>query len=226
MNEIVIFDDGEMQLDVSIRTEDDTIWLTQKQMSILFEASTDNIGLHIKNIYKEKELDKQSTTEDFSVVQREGSRTVKRTLKHYNLDMILSVGYRVKSKRATMFRKWANTILKEYMIQGYAVNEKRMKVLQKTVQIQSKIIAGISGIETDAVLRVIDQYIAALELLDNYDHQLLQKPNGKKCLVKLTYQDFRDLIEQMEFDTAVFGVEKECCKAEGILAAVYQEVFG
>lgn len=187
MNEIVIFDDGEMQLDVSIRTEDDTIWLTQKQMSILFEASTDNIGLHIKNIYKEKELDKQSTTEDFSVVQREGSRTVKRTLKHYNLDMILSVGYRVKSKRATMFRKWANTILKEYMIQGYAVNEKRMKVLQKTVQIQSKIIAGISGIETDAVLRVIDQYIAALELLDNYDHQLLQKPNGKKCLVKLTY---------------------------------------
>lgn len=226
MNEIVIFDDGEMQLDVSIRTEDDTIWLTQKQMSILFEASTDNIGLHIKNIYKEKELDKQSTTEDFSVVQREGSRTVKRTLKHYNLDMILSVGYRVKSKRATMFRKWANTILKEYMIQGYAVNEKRMKVLQKTVQIQSKIIAGISGIETDAVLRVIDQYIAALELLDNYDHQLLQKPNGKKCLVKLTYQDFRDLIEQMEFDTAVFGVEKECGKVEGILAAVYQEVFG
>ena len=226
MNEIVIFDDGEMQLDVSIRTEYDTIWLTQKQMSILFEASTDNIGLHIKNIYKEKELDKQSTTEDFSVVQREGSRTVKRTLKHYNLDMILSVGYRVKSKRATMFRKWANTILKEYMIQGYAVNEKRMKVLQKTVQIQSKIIAGISGIETDAVLRVIDQYIAALELLDNYDHQLLQKPNGKKCLVKLTYQDCRDLIEQMEFDTAVFGVEKECCKVEGILAAVYQEVFG
>lgn len=226
MNEIVIFDDGEMQLDVSIRTEDDTIWLTQKQMSILFEASTDNIGLHIKNIYKEKELDKQSTTEDFSVVQREGSRTVKRTLKHYNLDMILSVGYRVKSKRATMFRKWANTILKEYMIQGYAVNEKRMKVLQKTVQIQSKIIAGISGIETDAVLRVIDQYIAALELLDNYDHQLLQKPNGKKCLVKLTYQDCRDLIKQMEFDTAVFGVEKECCKVEGILAAVYQEVFG
>ena len=127
MNEIVIFEDGELQLDASVRADDDTVWLTQKQMSILFEASTDNIGLHIKNIYREKELDKQSTTEDFSVVQKEGNRTVKRTLKHYNLDMILSVGYRVKSKRATIFRKWANEILKEYMIKGYTVNEKRVQ---------------------------------------------------------------------------------------------------
>lgn len=226
MNEIVSFKDGELQLDVSICADNDTVWLTQKQMGVLFEASTDNIGLHIKNIYKEKELDKQSTTEDFSVVQKEGNRTVKRTLKHYNLDMILSVGYRIKSKRATIFRKWANEILKEYMIKGYAVNEKRMHALQKTVQVQSQIIAGISGIEAEAVLKVIDQYISALEMLDSYDHQRLQKPSGKKCLVKLTYQDCCDLIKQMKFDTAVFGVEKESGKVEGILAAVYQEVFG
>ena len=182
MNETVIFEDGELQLDVSVRADDDTVWLTQKQMSILFEASTDNIGLHIKNIYREKELDKQSTAEDFSVVQKEGSRTVKRTLKHYNLDMILSVGYCVKSKRATIFRKWANEILKEYMIKGYVVNEKRVQALQKTVQVQSKIIAGISGLETEAVLKVIDQYVNALELLDNYDHQQLQNQIERNVL--------------------------------------------
>ncbi len=195
MNEIVIFKAGELQLDVSICADNDTVWLTQKQMSVLFD-----IGLHIKNIYKEKELDKQSTTEDFSVVQKERDRTVKRTLKHYNLDMILSVGYRIKSKRATIFRKWANVILKEYMIKGYIVNEKRMRTLQKTVQVQSQIIAGISGIE--AVLKVIDQYISALEMPDKYDHQRLQKPSGKKCLVS-NYQYCGDLIRQIEFNIDV-----------------------
>lgn len=177
MNEIVIFEDGELQLDVSVRADDDTVWLTQKQMSILFEASTDNIGLHIKNIYREKELDKQSTTEDFSVVQKEGNRTVKRTLKHYNLDMILSVGYRVKSKRATIFRKWANEILKEYMIKGYTVNEKRVQALQKTVQVQSKIIAGISGLETEAALILAKSQLNPYQDYVYEDHESISVPD-------------------------------------------------
>ncbi len=177
MNETVIFEDGELQLDVSVRADDDTVWLTQKQMSILFEASTDNIGLHIKNIYREKELDKQSTTEDFSVVQKEGNRTVKRTLKHYNLDMILSVGYRVKSKRATIFRKWANEILKEYMIKGYTVNEKRVQALQKTVQVQSKIIAGISGLETEAALILAKSQLNPYQDYVYEDHESISVPD-------------------------------------------------
>ena len=177
MNEIVIFEDGELQLDVSVRADDDTVWLTQKQMSILFEASTDNIGLHIKNIYREKELDKQSTTEDFSVVQKEGNRTVKRTLKHYNLDMILSVGYRVKSKRATIFRKWASEILKEYMIKGYTVNEKRVQALQKTVQVQSKIIAGISGLETEAALILAKSQLNPYQDYVYEDHESISVPD-------------------------------------------------
>ncbi len=177
MNEIVIFEDGELQLDVSVRADDDTVWLTQKQMSILFEASTDNIGLHIKNIYREKELDKQSTTEDFSVVQKEGNRTVKRTLKHYNLDMILSVGYRVKSKRATIFRKWANEILKEYMIKGYTVNEKRVQALQKTVQVQSKIIAGVSVLETEAALILAKSQLNPYQDYVYEDHESISVPD-------------------------------------------------
>lgn len=124
MNEIIKYNDGEIELSVSV--EKDTVWLSQAEISTLFETSTDNIGLHFKNIYKEKELDETSTTEDFSVVRQEGNRKVKRTIKHYSLDAIICVGYRVSSYKATKFRQWATSVLKAYITNGYAVNAQKI----------------------------------------------------------------------------------------------------
>ena len=114
-------EDGQIKLDV--RFVDETVWLTQALMAELFQTSSDNIGLHLKNIFTESELDENSTTKDFSVVRQEGSRQVKRSLKHYNLDAIISVGYRVQSRTATRFRQWATQTLKQYIIQGYTLNQ-------------------------------------------------------------------------------------------------------
>ncbi|MEG2800141.1 MAG: virulence protein RhuM/Fic/DOC family protein [Erysipelotrichaceae bacterium] len=223
---IIIYEDGELKLEVPTSLDEQTVWLTQRQMSSLFDTSKDNISLHIKNICEEGELSIMETTEDFSVVQKEGKRNVKRMLTHYNLDMILSVGYRVKSKQATMFRKWSTNIIKNYMLQGYAINERRMHILNKSIQIQSSIIANIAGIDGNDVLKVIKEYSHALELLDDYDHQCVEKPNGNASLYRLSYEECRYLIDKMSFNSDVFGVEKEKGKLNGIIAAVYQEVFG
>jgi len=128
MNNIVVYNDGELELKVSVN--DETIWLNQSQMSELFDTSADNIGLHIKNIYKERELDEASTTENFSVVRQEGNRSVKRLIKHYNLDTIISIGYRVNSKKATKFRQWATSVLKNYIQNGYAINQHKINELR------------------------------------------------------------------------------------------------
>ncbi|MFA5959300.1 MAG: RhuM family protein [Tatlockia sp.] len=124
-------EDGSFQTE--LRLESDTIWLNQKQMAELFNTSTDNIGLHIKNVYSDGELSEEATTEDYSVVRLEGKRKVNRRVKHYNLDAIISVGYRVNSKQGTQFRIWANIVIREYLLQGYALNESRLK--QQTKQI-------------------------------------------------------------------------------------------
>ncbi len=124
-NDIIVYSDGEIKLNINIKNE--TIWLSQSQMAELFECSVDNIALHLKNIYASGELDKDSTTEDFSVVQNEGNRKIQRKIKHYNLDAIISVGYRVKSKIATKFRIWATKRLKEYIIKGFTIDDKRLK---------------------------------------------------------------------------------------------------
>ncbi|MDX4038456.1 RhuM family protein [Aliarcobacter skirrowii] len=143
LSNLVVYNDGELELKVSVNSE--TIWLTQLQMSQLFDTSTDNVGLHLKNIYLEKELDENSTTEFFSVVRKEGNRLVKRELKHYNLDVIICVGYRVSSLRATKFRQWATSVLKNYIQNGYAINnhkitEQRLFALENDMQfIKSKI---------------------------------------------------------------------------------------
>ncbi len=224
-NEIIVFKDGELQLEVSFNKEENTFWLNRQQLSELFNRDVKTIGKHINNALKE-ELKNMSTVAKFAIVQKEGNRNVKRNVEFYNLDMVLSIGYRVKSDKGIVFRKWANNILNAYMMQGYAINEKRLNALNQTVQIQSNIIAGIAGIEADTVLKVIEEYTAALELLDDYDHQRIKKPNGTECINKLTYTECRKIINQMKFESDVFGVEKEDGKVEGILAAVYQEVFG
>ena len=225
--ELVKFTDNNFEINVRADIDNDTVWLTQKEMALLFEVSIDNISLHIKNILKENELD-ISSIEESSVVQIEGNRKVNRRIKIYNLDMIISVGYRVKSQRGILFRKWANKILKEYLIQGYSINQKRISALNKTIEIQNKILASSLNIEQEALVNVIEKYTKALDLLDNYDHQCLIKPKGNESIYKLTYSDCRTIIDSMKFKTtsSVFGVEKEEGKLNGILAAVYQNVFG
>lgn len=225
--ELVKFTDNNFEINVRADIDNDTVWLTQKEMALLFEVSIDNISLHIKNILKENELD-ISSIEESSVVQIEGNRKVNRRIKIYNLDMIISVGYRVKSQRGILFRKWANKILKEYLIQGYSINQKRISALNKTIEIQNKMLASSLNIEQEALVNVIEEYTKALDLLDNYDHQCLIKPKGNESIYKLTYSDCRTIIDSMKFKTtsSVFGVEKEEGKLNGILAAVYQSVFG
>lgn len=224
---LVKFVDNDFELDVRADKENDTVWLSQKEMAYLFNVSTDNIGLHIKNILKDRELD-FSTTEDSSVVQIEGNHKVTRKIKIYNLDMIISIGYRVKSQRGVIFRRWASKVLKEYLIQGYAVNNKRLETLNKVIEVQNRMLASSLNIDQEALINVIEEYTNALDLLDDYDHHKIIKPSGSDTLYKIDYDEARQIINSMKFSdtSSVFGVEKEQGKLSGILAAVYQNVFG
>ena len=145
-----------------------------------------------------------------------------------NLKYIISVGYRVNSKRGIAFRRWANNVLKQYIIQGYAINEKRLAALQKTIDIQTRMLACTLNVEESDILRAVNLYTDALVLLDQYDHQTLEKPKGNQPIYRITYEDCRHMVDAMEdsFHSDVFGVEKEKGKVEGILAAVYQSIFG
>lgn len=220
-NEIILFTDGDVNVEVQISPEQETVWLTQKQMETLFEVKHATISEHISNILSSGELD--ATSVGFSDKSTGGRKP-----KIYNLDMILSVGYRVNSKRGIAFRRWANKVLKQYIIQGYAINEKRLAALQKTVDIQTKMLACTLDVEEADVLRAVNLYTDALMLLDQYDHQSLKKPAGHQSIYKITYEECRHMVDAMEdtFHSDVFGVEKEKGKIEGILAAVYQSVFG
>ena len=225
-NDVVIYKDGELEIEVQINSEEDTVWLTLNQIAELFERDKSSISRHISNIYKNGELDRSSTVAKNATVQNEGGRNIERSLDYYNLDLILSVGYRVNSKRGIAFRRWVSSILKDYMLKGYAVNEKRLKSLNKTVEIQSRIIASALELESDDVYKVVNEYTKALDLLDDYDHQCLSRPNGSNTLYRLSYEEVRKLIDSMKFNSDVFGVEKEKGKLNGILEAVYQNVFG
>lgn len=241
MNEqeqIVIYQakDGQTQIDVQLKEE--TIWLSQKQMAELFDKDSDTIGLHLKNIFKSKELDKNSTTEKYSVVQKEGKRNIKRNILHYNLDAIISVGYRVNSKRGTQFRIWANKILKDYLIKGFAVNEKRLQQttlqlqeLKKIVQLQENVISEYH-LETDeaqGLIKVIASYSTALDLLDDYDHQRLKLPTTSAAeVVKINYDEARNAINELGKQTkfeGLFGKEKDD-SFKGSLENIYQTFDG
>lgn len=224
--EVVIFKNGELELEVTVSENRENVWLSQDQMATLFDVDRSRVTRHIKNIYDDNELDENSTCAENALVQTEGKRKVKRTIKIYNLDMILAVGYRVKSPNGIIFRKWATSILKDYMIKGYTINQKRLDALHKTVEIQTRILASTLELDEKEVLNVIETYANALSLLDDYDHGLLSKPEGTDFVYRLSYQECRELIDKMKFDSDVFGIEKEEGKLNGILAAVYQNVFG
>ena len=223
-NEMVLFETKDKEIKLNVSIVDDTVWLTQEQMSSLFDTARSTIAYHINQIFKDGELNRETSVEIFD----RSTNTASRPPQYYNLDVIISVGYRVKSQRGIEFRQWANSVLKQYIINGYAINEKRLLALQKTVEIQSRMLADTLSVEQQDVLRTVSQYTEALLLLDQYDHHDLEKPEGTKPLYKLTYKDCRDIISRLEteYKSDVFGVEKEAGKVEGILGAVYQDVFG
>jgi len=228
-NKSIIYKDGELELSVKITSDKETVWLRVEEMAVLFDRSRTVIQKHIGNIFKENELEQSSTCAKFAQVQKEGERTIKRTYNYYNLDMVISVGYRVKSFRGIAFRKWATSILKDYIVQGYAINENRIKVLNKVVEIQSNIIADVLEIDAKEVFSVIKKYTNALELLDDYDHQKIKKPNiSEKKAYQLTYEECRKLIDTMSFSlsSTIFGQEKTNGALDSILGAIYQSVSG
>lgn len=225
-NEVMKFVNGSLELEVKVSPDENTVWLNRNQIAELFDRDVKTIGKHINNALKE-ELD-DSTVANFATVQDEGKRQVTRDIEYYNLDMIISVGYRVKSHNGVIFRKWATSILKDYLIKGYSINQKRLDALNKTVLIQTRMLASVLNIEENDVLRAINLYAGGLSLLDDYDHQKVVKPKGNETAYQLTYKECRELINNMskEFKTDVFGIEKEKGKLEGIIASIYQTAFG
>lgn len=222
-NELILFETADKEIKLNVSVNNSTVWLNRNQLSELFERDVKTIGKHINNALKE-ELD-NSVVANFATTASDGKTY---WVEHYNLDMIISVGYRVKSNRGVEFRKWANKVLKQYIIQGYAINEKRLEALQRTVSIQTKMLASTLEVEETDVLKAVNLYTEALMLLDQYDHQSLNKPEGNKPIYRITYEECRRMVDAMEdtFHSNVFGVEKEEGKVEGILAAIYQSVFG
>ncbi len=184
MNNIVIFESGERSVDV--RLEGETVWLTQAQVAELFSVSPQNITMHLKNIYEEQELEEDSTCKDFLQVQTEGDREVKRKRKHYNLDAVISVGYRVNSRRATQFRIWATNILKQYLVEGYTLNQHRLRErgieFEQALSLLSRTLANqqLVSAEGEAVLHVISEYARSWSLLQGYDEQSLSGQTGRQ----------------------------------------------
>src|SRR5690554_1731242 len=216
---------SETGTEVHVKLEKDTLWLTQRQMAELFDKDVRTINEHIQTICKTGELDRESTIRKFRIVRQEGKRQVTRNIDHYNLDMIISVGYRVNSKRGTQFRMWATQRLKDYLVKGYAINEKRLEQKEMEVQHLKTGIQIVSrAIEKEAVDKGYEwllHYAKGLELLDDYDHEKLDYAGKSKVeAVYLSKAEYQALIDQMivEFDTSVFGVEKD----EGFESAIAQ----
>ena len=222
INEIVLFETEDKAITLNVPLENETVWLTQAQMTELFDRNVSTISRHIANIFETKEVDEESNLHFLQIANSD------KPVAYYSLDVIISVGYRVKSQRGIEFRRWANQVLKDYILKGYAINNKRLEALQKTVEIQSRMLSSALEIEGEDVLQAVNQYTQALTLLDQYDHQSLTKPEGNAPIYRITYEECRKMVDSMEdsFKSDVFGVEKESGKVEGIIAAVYQSVFG
>ena len=220
--DLVRFTDNDFELDVRADSENETVWLTQDEMARLFDVDVGRISRHINNIFKDGELQKKSNLRKTQFAQSD------KPIGLYSLDVIISVGYRVRSFRGVAFRKWANKVLKDYLVKGYAINQKRLDALNKTIDIQTRMLSYSLNIDKEELSKVINEYTRALDLLDNYDHQTLVKPKGGKTAYVMSYQEARDIIDSMKFNdmSDVFGVEKEQGKLKGIIEQVYQNVFG
>ena len=216
--EVIMYqtDDGQTQLDV--RLENDTIWLTANQMALLFGRDEKTIRKHINNVFLDGELVPMNNTHFLRVVG------VKQPVAFYTLDVIISVGYRVKSIAGTKFRIWANSVLKEYLLRGYAVNEKRSAQLGQVIQILKR---SENMLDSKQVLSVVEKFNTALNLLDSYDHQTMRRPKGNKSVYVLTYEECRSVIESMRFgnESPLFGKEKDD-SFKGSIGNIYQSFDG
>ena len=225
-NEIVLFENQDVKLEVNMK--DETVWLNANQMSELFGRDSKTIRKHIDNALKE-ELD-NSTVANFATVQKEGNRNITRNIEYYNLDMIISVGYRVKSKNGIVFRKWANKIIKDYLIKGYAVNNKRLEYLEKTIKlldIAGRIDGELSANEAQSIIKVINKYSNALNLLDKYDYKKVSKPKGTKNNKKITYEECINIINTLRFNnySDLFALERNN-GLKGIIDDIYSTFDG
>ena len=197
--QLIAFTEDGLSLDVRVDAEKETVWLTQAEMAELFGIERPVVLYHLRTIYRNEELSEEATCTKIVQVQNEGGRAVKRERPIYNLDVILSVGYRVNSKRGIAFRRWANTVLKQYLVEGYALNEKRLSALNRTVEVQRALLthyAEGAGADSDEVIAVLDRFTSALNMLDDYDHQCLAKP--KKNDKKIIYLDERNASNSSE----------------------------
>ena len=224
--EIVLFEDNGIKLEVPVTPEEETVWLNRAQMAELFDRDVKTIGKHIANARRE-ELEGQVVVAKFATTTPHGAiegKTQTHMTEFYNLDVIISVGYRVKSKRGVAFRKWANSVLNQYIIRGYAVNNNRINQLGEVIRIMKR---TENELDSRQVLSVIEKYSEALELLDSYDHQNMQRPSGSQANYILTYEECKNVIESMKFgdESELFGREKDDSFA-GSIGNIYQSFAG
>ncbi len=222
-NEIILFENQNVKLEVNMK--DETVWLNREQLAILFARDIKTIGKHINNALNE-ELD-NSVVAKFATTAKDGKTY---QVEYYNLDMIISVGYRVKSQNGVIFRKWANKVLKDYMIKGYAVNQKRLEYLEKTIKlidIAGRIDTELKGTEAGEIIKVINNYSNALNLLDDYDHKRITRPNGTKNNKKITYEDCISIVNKLKFnsDSDLFALERNN-GLKAIIGTIYQSFDG
>jgi len=224
-NEIILFENQGVKLEVNLK--DETVWLTQKQMAELFDKDRRTITRHIQNIYKDRELEENAVCSFFEHTAGDGK---KYNVQYYNLDMIISIGYRVNSKRGILFRKWATNILKEYMLKGYAINQKRLEYLEKTIKlidIANRMDNRLENNDAKEILKVIGDYSKALDILDDYDHKTLKKIDGKIDERKIEYDKCIEVINKLRFneESTLFAVERDK-GLESIIGNIYQSFGG
>ena len=221
-SEINIYKSEDGSTEIQVKLDNETVWLSLMQLTELFQRDKSVISRHITNVYKEKELEKQATVANFATVQIEGERSVERNVEYYNLDVIISIGYRIKSQRGTQFRIWANKILKDYLIKGYSINEKRLlqqnvqlKQLQESVKLLGSVLnhKALSEEESVGLLKIISDYAYALDILDQYDYQNLEiTETSGKGTYQLTYEEAIEQIRKVKEiygNSDLFGHEKD-----------------
>jgi len=228
--EIVIYQSGQYAPTIHVLLENDTLWLDQYQISELFGTDRTSIVRHIRNIYKTSELDEKATCAKITQVQQEGERTVKRQIKIYNLDLIISVGYRVNSKQGTTFRIWANKIIKDHLVKGYTINEKRLLELQKTIKLVNRTIQSlVSDDQTKGIFEVLSEFSTALDILDDYDHQRLSLSDTPiQATFRISYDEAKHAVEELKKrfgGSSLFGNEKDQ-SFKGSISAIDQTFDG
>lgn len=220
-SQIIIFETQDKSISLPVMIADESAWINRNQMTELFGRDVKTIGKHINNALREELSDENAVVAKFATTAADGKTYM---TEHYNLDVIVSVGYRVKSKRGVEFRRWANSVLKEYIIKGYAVNHNRMNQLNEVIRVMKRV---ENSLDTRQVLTVVERYSQALDLLDAYDHQNMKRPKGNEATYVLTYEECRKVIDDMKFgDTSsLFGNEKDD-SFKGSIGAIYQSFGG